>query len=136
MRTFQPAAAAGGPTGAGADRRARRGRRGRPPLDLRTTRSGSKTTCRCRCAPLPRASSMSSWASLVGVELDHPVLTDASRAANFINETGVDGTIRYLRNVMGLWLLQESVRARADAGQTAGLRALLAEGAGYRRCER
>ena len=79
---------------------------------------------------------MSSWASLVGVELDHPVLTDASRAANFINETGVDGTIRYLRNVMGLWLLQESVRARADAGQTAGLRALLAEGAGYRRCER
>ena len=39
-----------------------------------------------------------------------PVLTEASRAANFTNERGVDGTIRYLRNVMGLWLLSESLR--------------------------
>ena len=37
----------------------------------------------------------------------------ASRAANFTNETGIDGTIRYLRNVMGLWLLQESLRTLA-----------------------
>lgn len=72
--------------------------------------------------------SCGTW-SLVGVELDHPVLTDASRTANFTNETGVDGTIRYLRNVMGLWLLQESVRGWADAGQPAGLPALLAEAA-------
>ncbi len=72
--------------------------------------------------------SCGTW-SLVGVELDHPVLTDASRAANFSNETGVDGTIRYLRNVMGLWLLQESVRTWAEAGQPAALRALLAEAA-------
>jgi rhamnulokinase len=48
--------------------------------------------------------------SLVGVELERPVLTEASRAANFTNEGGVDGRIRYLRNVMGLWLLQESLR--------------------------
>ena len=48
--------------------------------------------------------------SLVGVELDAPVLSDASRDANFTNEVGVDGTIRYLRNVMGLWLLQECQR--------------------------
>jgi rhamnulokinase len=53
--------------------------------------------------------SCGTW-SLVGVELDRPVLTEASRAANFTNEGGVDGTIRYLRNVMGLWLLQESMR--------------------------
>jgi rhamnulokinase len=53
--------------------------------------------------------SCGTW-SLVGVELDRPVLTEASRAANFTNEGGVDGTIRYLRNVMGLWLLQESTR--------------------------
>ena len=53
--------------------------------------------------------SCGTW-SLVGVELDAPVLTAASRAANFTNEGGVDGTIRYLRNVMGLWLLQESMR--------------------------
>ena len=44
------------------------------------------------------------------MELDAPVLTEASRAANFTNETGIDGTIRYLRNVTGLWLLQECLR--------------------------
>jgi rhamnulokinase len=48
--------------------------------------------------------------SLVGVELDHPVLTEESRKANFTNEGGVDDRVRYLRNVMGLWLLQESLR--------------------------
>jgi len=53
--------------------------------------------------------SCGTW-SLVGVELDQPVLTEASRKANFTNELGVDGTVRYLRNVMGLWLLQECVR--------------------------
>jgi rhamnulokinase len=53
--------------------------------------------------------SCGTW-SLVGLELDAPVLTEASRRANFTNESGVDGTIRYLRNVMGLWLLQESLR--------------------------
>src|SRR5262249_2067359 len=50
--------------------------------------------------------SCGTW-SLVGVELDEPVLTEASRRANFTNEIGIDGTVRYLRNVMGLWLLQE-----------------------------
>ncbi|MBQ0981509.1 rhamnulokinase family protein [Micromonospora sp. M61] len=53
--------------------------------------------------------SCGTW-SLVGVELDAPVLSEPSRRANFTNESGVDGTIRYLRNVMGLWLLQESLR--------------------------
>lgn len=53
--------------------------------------------------------SCGTW-GLVGVELDAPVLTDAGRIANFTNERGIDGTIRYLRNVMGLWLLQESMR--------------------------
>ena len=51
--------------------------------------------------------SSGTW-SLVGVELDEPVLTDDSREANFTNEGGVDGQIRYLRNVMGMWLLSES----------------------------
>jgi rhamnulokinase len=54
--------------------------------------------------------SCGTWA-LVGVELDAPVLTEDGRAAHFSNERGVDGTIRYLRNVMGLWLLSESLRA-------------------------
>ncbi|WP_306320285.1 MULTISPECIES: rhamnulokinase family protein [unclassified Streptomyces] len=49
--------------------------------------------------------------SLAGLELDAPVLTEDSRAANFTNELGIDGTVRYLRNIMGLWLLQECQRA-------------------------
>ncbi|WP_328635053.1 rhamnulokinase [Streptomyces sp. NBC_00356] len=49
--------------------------------------------------------------SLAGLELDAPVLTEESRAANFTNELGIDGTVRYLRNIMGLWLLQECQRA-------------------------
>lgn len=53
--------------------------------------------------------SCGTW-GLVGVELDHPVLSEAGRAANFTNEGGVDGRVRYLHNVMGLWLLSESVR--------------------------
>jgi len=66
--------------------------------------------------------SSGTW-SLAGLELDAPVLTEASRAANFTNETGIDGTIRYLRNVMGLWLLQESLRGWPQAS----LEPLLAE---------
>ncbi|MFB4275979.1 rhamnulokinase family protein [Nonomuraea sp. MTCD27] len=54
--------------------------------------------------------SCGTW-SLAGVELPEPVLTPRSRAANFTNEAGIDGTVRYLRNVMGLWLLQECLRA-------------------------
>ncbi|WP_327358958.1 rhamnulokinase [Streptomyces sp. NBC_01304] len=49
--------------------------------------------------------------SLAGLELDAPVLTEASRQANFTNELGLDGTVRYLRNIMGLWLLQECLRS-------------------------
>ncbi|SFF95640.1 rhamnulokinase [Blastococcus tunisiensis] len=72
--------------------------------------------------------SCGTW-SLVGVELERPVLTDESRAAGFTNELGVDGTVRYLRNVMGLWLLQESLRTWGAGGRTADLPALLAEAA-------
>ena len=53
--------------------------------------------------------SCGTW-GLVGVELERPVLTEAARAANFTNEGGVDGRVRFLHNVMGLWLLSECVR--------------------------
>ncbi|NJP92651.1 rhamnulokinase [Nonomuraea sp. FMUSA5-5] len=59
--------------------------------------------------------SCGTW-SLAGVELPGPVLTPESRAANFTNEAGIDGTVRYLRNVMGLWLLQECLRAWPGSG--------------------
>lgn len=57
--------------------------------------------------------SCGTW-GLVGVELDAPILTDAARAANFTNEGGVDGRVRFLHNVTGLWLLSEAVRAWED----------------------
>jgi rhamnulokinase len=63
--------------------------------------------------------------SLVGVELDHAILTEESRLANFTNEGGVDDRIRYLRNVMGLWLLQESLRTWELEGTPEHLPALL-----------
>ena len=68
--------------------------------------------------------SSGTW-SLVGLELKHPVLTEASREANFTNERGVDGTIRYLRNMGGLWLLSECQRSWAAEGFTPELTALL-----------
>lgn len=68
--------------------------------------------------------SCGTW-SLVGVELDQPVLSEASRKANFTNESGIDGTIRYLRNVMGLWLLQQCLQTWQSRGQQVGLPALL-----------
>ena len=57
---------------------------------------------------------------LVGVELDAPVLSETSRLGNFTNEGGVDGRIRYLRNVMGLWLLQEIAPDLGARGQPRG----------------
>jgi len=72
--------------------------------------------------------SCGTW-GLVGVELEAPVLTEASRAANFTNEGGVDGRIRYLHNVMGLWLLSESVRTWDSEGTATPLPTLLQEAA-------
>jgi rhamnulokinase len=72
--------------------------------------------------------SSGTW-SLVGLELDEPVLTDASREANFTNELGLDGTVRYLRNVMGLWVLDECVREWARSGDPVDLGELLAAAA-------
>jgi rhamnulokinase len=65
--------------------------------------------------------------SLAGLELTRPVLTEESRRANFTNELGVDGTVRYLRNIMGLWLLQECLRSWESEGRPQELAALLRE---------
>ena len=72
--------------------------------------------------------SSGTW-SLVGVELDAPVLTAASREADFTNEGGVDGRVRYHRNVMGLWLLNESIRTWERQGLAVPLADLLREAA-------
>jgi rhamnulokinase len=62
----------------------------------------------------------------VGVELDRPVLTEAARLAKFTNERGVDGRIRFLRDVIGLWLLSECERTWNSQGISADLPTLLA----------
>ncbi len=69
--------------------------------------------------------SSGTW-SLVGVELPQPVMTAGALAANFTNEGGVFGTTRFLKNVMGLWLLQECQRSFARKGQSLDYDALLA----------
>ncbi len=53
--------------------------------------------------------SSGTW-SLMGVELDNPIISDKSLKYNFTNEGGVNKTVRFLKNIMGLWLIQESRR--------------------------
>src|SRR5689334_15477530 len=59
--------------------------------------------------------SSGTW-SLMGAELPQPLVTDGTLAANFTNEGGVAGTTRLLKNIMGLWLVQECRRACEKAG--------------------
>jgi rhamnulokinase len=66
-----------------------------------------------RCA----YASVGTW-SLVGVETHEPVVTESTYRANITNEGGIEGTVRVLRNVTGLWLLQECQRVWALAGRT------------------
>jgi rhamnulokinase len=74
-------------------------------------------------ATVPARGTAGSWAyissgtwSLMGVELAAPLLTDAALKYNFTNEGGVAGTTRFLKNIMGLWLVQECRRAWERAG--------------------
>ena len=60
--------------------------------------------------------SSGTWA-LVGLELPLPIRDERARAINATNEPGVFGTTRFLRNVAGLWLLQECRRAWAEDGR-------------------
>ncbi len=60
--------------------------------------------------------SSGTW-SLLGVEVPRPVITAETMRYNFTNEGGVAGTIRLLKNIMGLWLVQESRRTWARAGR-------------------
>ncbi|WP_328535514.1 rhamnulokinase [Streptomyces sp. NBC_00344] len=69
--------------------------------------------------------SCGTW-SLAGLELDAPVVTEASREANFTNERGIDGTYRFLRNIMGMWLLSETQRVWSARGLPTDLGRLLA----------
>jgi rhamnulokinase len=54
--------------------------------------------------------SSGTW-SLMGVELESPLINNSSLEANYTNEVGVDGKVRFLKNIPGLWVLQECRRA-------------------------
>jgi rhamnulokinase len=60
--------------------------------------------------------SSGTW-SLMGVELEAPVINEQSLKANFTNEVGVGGRIRLLKNIAGMWLVQECRRAWAREGK-------------------
>lgn len=73
--------------------------------------------------------SSGTW-SLLGVELDHPVATDASREAGFTNEGGWAHTTRYLKNIMGLWMIQ-SIRKETGKQHSYAEMAEMAEASAY-----
>src|SRR5207247_2359717 len=74
--------------------------------------------------------SSGTW-SLMGAEIDTPLVNESSLRYNFTNEGGVGGTTRLLKNIMGLWLVQECRRAWERSGQSYGYEELtrLAEAA-------
>ncbi|MEX0612308.1 MAG: rhamnulokinase family protein [Pirellulales bacterium] len=78
--------------------------------------------------------SSGTW-SLLGAEIDSPCVTPEAESASFTNEGGVAGTIRFLKNIAGLWLVQECRRDLARRGQEfdyAALMRLAAEAAAFR----
>ncbi len=73
-----------------------------------------------RCAFL----SSGTW-SLLGVELDEPILTEEARICGFTNEGGVGGKIRFLQNITGLWILQRLMAQWKERGEECGYDVLL-----------
>lgn len=78
----------------------------------------------CAVAAAPAEDDGPPWAyiscgtwSLLGVERSAPILTEAAREAGFTNELGLDGTVRFLKNLTGLWVLQECERVWNAEGQ-------------------
>jgi rhamnulokinase len=70
--------------------------------------------------------SSGTW-SLLGVEVPHPVISAETMRYNFTNEGGVAGTTRLLKNIMGLWLVQECRRTWARAGRDQSYEELIAQ---------
>ncbi|NLD88232.1 MAG: rhamnulokinase [Clostridiales bacterium] len=84
------------------------------PLDVIAT-AGHDTASAVAAVPVKNKTgnwaylSSGTW-SLLGMELDRPLINDETFDANFTNEGGVGNTIRFLKNIIGLWLMQESRR--------------------------
>ncbi len=82
--------------------------------------AGHDTQCAVAAMPAPEENaaflSCGTW-SLLGCELDNPILTQRSRRAGLSNEQGANGKVNYLKNIIGLWLIQESRRQWRREGQ-------------------
>ncbi|MEG1010276.1 MAG: rhamnulokinase family protein [Ruthenibacterium sp.] len=82
--------------------------------------AGHDTQCAVAAVPTQSTDvaflSCGTW-SLLGTELDRPVLTEQSAALGLSNELGANGKINYLKNIIGLWLIQESRRAWRKKGE-------------------
>lgn len=98
-------------------------RTGLPRIDV-VTPATHDTGCAVAAVPTERTGradwayiSSGTW-SLIGVEVQQAVLTEAALALNVTNEGGIDGTYRLLKNVMGLWLVQQSRAAFERDGRT------------------
>lgn len=82
--------------------------------------AGHDTQCAVAAMPAPEENaaflSCGTW-SLLGCELDAPVLTEQSRLLALSNEQGANGKVNYLKNIIGLWLIQESRRQWRREGQ-------------------
>ncbi|MBI2432810.1 MAG: rhamnulokinase [Candidatus Hydrogenedentes bacterium] len=93
------------------------------------------TACAVAAAPVtaegePWAYLSSGTWSLLGAELDEPCISPESLAEDFTNEGGVGGKIRFLKNIFGLWLVQECRRVWERQGETLDYAALTAEAEG------
>jgi len=91
------------------------------------TPGGHDTACAVAAVPAAVKNyaylSSGTW-SLMGMELERPVVTEASLKYNFTNEGGVCNTIRFLKNISGLWLVQECRRTWAARGEALDYAAL------------
>ncbi|MEG1581259.1 MAG: rhamnulokinase family protein [Bacteroidaceae bacterium] len=70
--------------------------------------------------------SSGTW-SLLGTTIERPILSDAARKANFTNEGGADGNLCFLRNITGLWILQQLMKEWETCGETVDYSTLLHE---------
>ena len=77
--------------------------------------------------------SSGTW-SLMGIETPAPIINEESTRLNFTNEGGIDGTTRFLKNITGMWILEQSRKVWAAAGRTytyAQLEAMAQSEAGF-----
>lgn len=70
--------------------------------------------------------SSGTW-SLLGTEIDYPILTQDAQEAEFTNEGGIEGTIDFLQNITGLWILQQLMAEWKARGEEQAYDLLLAE---------